>query len=335
MTVNAICLMGPTATGKTELAIALCKRFPTDIVSVDSALVYRGMDIGTAKPDPATLARFPHRLVNIRDPEAAYSAGDFVRDAHREILAIAASGRIPLLVGGTMMYFRSLTEGIASLPGADAELRAAIDAEADELGWPAMHAKLTRVDAASAARIEPNDRQRIQRALEVFQVSGRPLSAWQADTRADSGADNGADTSGGETGTADVVYHKLALGLSPRSLLHQRIERRLDGMFREGFLAEVSGLMVRPGLTAEHPSMRAVGYRQVWSHLAGEYPLETARQKALAATRQLAKRQLTWLRSDASIARFDALESRTIDAISVRLAGILGGIDHSPKHGLC
>ena len=326
MTVSAICLMGPTATGKTELAIALCKRFPLDIVSVDSAMVYRGMDIGTAKPDPATLARFPHRLVDIRDPEAAYSAGDFVRDAHGEILAIAATGRIPLLVGGTMMYFRSLTEGIASLPGADAELRAAIDSEADELGWPAMHAKLTRVDAASAARIEPNDRQRIQRALEVFQLSGRPLSAWQADSRSDTG---------GEAGNTGVVYHKFALGITPRSLLHQRIERRLDAMFREGFLAEVSGLMARPGLTAEHPSMRAVGYRQVWSHLAGEYPLETARQKALAATRQLAKRQLTWLRSDASIARFDALESRIIDAISVRLAGILGAIDHSPKHGLC
>ena len=326
MTVNAICLMGPTATGKTELAIALCKRFPLDIVSVDSAMVYRGMDIGTAKPDPATLARFPHRLVNIRDPEASYSAGDFVRDAKRELLAIAAAGRIPLLVGGTMMYFRSLIEGIASLPGADIALRAAIDAEAYELGWPAMHAKLARVDAASAARIEPNDRQRIQRALEVFQLSGRPLSAWQADSGADTGV---------EAGNAGVVYHKFALGIRPRSLLHQRIERRLDGMFREGFLAEVSGLMARPDLTAEHPSMRAVGYRQVWSHLAGEYPLEIARQRALAATRQLAKRQLTWLRSDASSMRFDALESRTIDAISVRLAGILGAIDHSPQHGLC
>lgn len=323
MTVNAICLMGPTATGKTELAITLCKRFPMDIVSVDSAMVYRGMDIGTAKPDPATLARFPHRLVNIRDPEASYSAGDFVRDAQREILAIAAAGRIPLLVGGTMMYFRSLTEGIASLPGADVELRAAIDAEADELGWPAMHAQLARVDAASAARIAPNDRQRIQRALEVFRLSGRPLSAWQADSGAHAQAHARADTCV-EAGSANVVYHKLALGLSPRSLLHRRIERRLDGMFREGFLTEVSGLMERPELTAEHPSMRAVGYRQVWSHLAGEYPLETARQRALAATRQLAKRQLTWLRSDASIARFDALESRTIDAISVRLAGILG-----------
>ena len=326
MTVNAICLMGPTATGKTELAIALCKRFPLDIVSVDSAMVYRGMDIGTAKPDPATLARFPHRLVNIRDPEASYSAGDFVRDAKTELLAIAAAGRIPLLVGGTMMYFRSLTEGIASLPGADIALRAAIDAEAYELGWPAMHAKLARVDAASAARIEPNDRQRIQRALEVFQLSGRPLSACQADSGADTGV---------EAGNAGVVYHKFALGITPRSLLHQRIERRLDGMFREGFLAEVSGLMARPDLTAEHPSMRAVGYRQVWSHLAGEYPLEIARQRALAATRQLAKRQLTWLRSDASSMRFDALESRTIDAISVRLAGILGAIDHSPQHGLC
>lgn len=326
MTVNAICLMGPTATGKTELAIALCKRFPLDIVSVDSAMVYRGMDIGTAKPDPATLARFPHRLVNIRDPEASYSAGDFVRDAQREILAIAAAGRIPLLVGGTMMYFRSLTEGIASLPGADTALRAAIDAEAYELGWPAMHAKLARVDAASAARIEPNDRQRIQRALEVFQLSGRPLSACQADSGSDTGV---------EAANTGIVYHKFALGITPRSLLHQRIERRLDGMFREGFLTEVSGLMARPDLTAEHPSMRAVGYRQVWSHLAGEYPLEIARQRVLAATRQLAKRQLTWLRSDASITRFDALESRTIDAISVRLAGILGAIDHSPQQGLC
>lgn len=311
MTANAICLMGPTATGKTELAIALCKRFPLDIVSVDSAMVYRGMDIGTAKPDPATLARFPHRLVDIRDPEVPYSAGDFVRDARREILAIAAAERTPLLVGGTMMYFRALTEGIASLPAADARLRTEIDAEAAESGWPAMHEKLVQVDAVSAARIEPNDRQRIQRALEVFRASGRPLSAWQADA-------------GTEAGAARIVYHKLALAVTPRSVLHQRIERRLDTMFREGFLAEVSGLMARPGLTAEHPSMRAVGYRQVWSHLAGEYSLETARQRALAATRQLAKRQLTWLRADDSVTRFDLLESRTIDAISERLAGILG-----------
>ncbi len=327
MTVDAICLMGPTATGKTEFAIALCKRFPMDIVSVDSALVYRGMDIGTAKPDPATLVRFPHRLVDIRDPEVPYSAGDFVRDARKEILAIAAAERTPLLVGGTMMYFRALTEGIACLPAADVRLRKEIDAEAAELGWPAMHRKLAQVDAVSAARIEPNDRQRIQRALEVFRSSGRPLSAWQADA----GTGTDIDT---EAGAARIVYHKLALGVTPRSLLHRRIERRLDTMFRQGFLAEVSGLMARPGLTAEHPSMRSVGYRQVWSHLAGECSLETARQRALAATRQLAKRQLTWLRSDDSVTRFDRLESSTIDAISERLAGILGSIDRSPKHGL-
>ena len=311
MTGTAVCLMGPTASGKTDAAVSLCERFPFDVISVDSALVYRGMDIGTAKPDAATLAATPHRLIDIRDPEHAYSAGDFVRDARREMRQIFAAGRVPLLVGGTMMYFRALTEGIATLPSADADIRAEIDAAAANAGWPALHAKLARVDAAAAANINPNDSQRIQRALEVFMASGRPLSELQRDAKS-------------TAPVGDVAFVKLALRTGTRQVLHKRIEQRLHRMWSHGFLEEVQNLMQRPGLTRQSPSMRAVGYRQLWSHLAGECSCDEARGRALAATRQLAKRQLTWLRAEPSLESFDPLESNVIDVMSRSLAAVLG-----------
>ncbi len=297
--------MGPTASGKTDLAISLCKRFPCDVISVDSALVYRGMDIGTAKPDAETLARTPHRLIDIRDPEESYSAGEFVRDAYREMDDIFANGRIPLLAGGTMMYFRALTEGIAELPGADDAIRRSIDAEAAELGWPAMHKELQRVDPAAAERIKPNDRQRIQRALEVFRASGRPLSDWQR---------NSAPL------RDDIRYLKVGLNIEPRSLLHERIAERLEIMVEQGFVEEVKMLRNRPGLDADCPAMRSVGYRQFWQYLDGACSLDEAREKALYATRQLAKRQITWLRSETEVFLANPLEPGAIDAISAFLA---------------
>lgn len=302
-TLPAICLMGPTATGKTELALELADALPLGIISVDSALVYRGMDIGTAKPDKQTLARVPHRLIDIRDPEQTYSAGDFVRDARAAMDEIRAAGRVPLLVGGTMMYFRSLTAGIASLPSADAELRAVIDAEAAEAGWPALHRELAAIDPEAAARISENDSQRIQRALEVFRASGRPLTDWLAGT---------VPAAGGE-------YLPIALVPRDRSVLHRRIEARFEHMLNSGFVEEVRGLMARPGLTAASPSMRAVGYRQLWAHLAGDCTLAAAGDRAVAATRQLAKRQLTWLRGNSSVTVFDPLESGISGAISTLL----------------
>jgi len=293
--------MGPTASGKTEAAIRLCMRFPLDVISVDSALVYRGMDIGTAKPDAETLRRVPHRLIDIRDPEQSYSAGEFVRDALAEMDGIVAAGRVPLLVGGTMMYFRTLTGGIAELPAADPGLRAEIDREAGERGWPALHARLAEVDPVAAARINPNDSQRVQRALEVWLASGKALSAWQQD---------------GAQGSPRYDYLRIGLWPARRRTLHERIEARLNAMLNNGFLEEVRGLREREGLTGRHPSMRAVGYRQLWEHLDGATTLDQARDRALAATRQLAKRQITWLRSEASLTRFDPLEAGTIDAIS-------------------
>jgi tRNA dimethylallyltransferase len=295
--------MGPTASGKTDIAIELCRRLPLDVISVDSALVYRGMDIGTAKPDAATLRATPHRLIDIRDPEDGYSAGEFVRDARQAMRAILESGRTPLLVGGTMMYFRALTAGIADLPPADPGVRAVIDAEAARLGWSALHEELRQVDRAAAERINPNDSQRIQRALEVYRISGRALSSWQESTVA------GTDAGG-------IAFVKLALQMEPRSLLHERIALRLERMLEAGFLDEVRRLMRRPGLRRESAAMRAVGYRQFWAHLAGECSFEEARARALAATRQLAKRQITWLRSETGLESFDALDSGAADAIS-------------------
>jgi tRNA dimethylallyltransferase len=301
--------MGPTASGKTEVAIRLADDYPVDLVSVDSALIYRGMDIGTAKPKPDILQHYPHALVDIRDPEDTYSAGDFVRDAQLEIDAAHAAGRLPLLVGGTMLYFRSLVHGIAELPEADAGIRAAIDEEALARGWPSLHAELAEIDPTTAARISPNDSQRIQRALEVYRVSGRSLTDWH---------DTGRPT------REDYRFIKYALIPEPRRTLHERMEARLDQMLGAGFIDEVRGLMRREGLTAQHPSMRAVGYRQIWAHLAGETSLEEARQRALAATRQLAKRQLTWLRSEDGLNVLDPLETDATSAISENLAEAAG-----------
>ena len=297
--------MGPTASGKTERAVQLVREFPLDIVSVDSALVYRGMNIGTAKPDAETLRVAPHRLIDIREPEDAYSAGSFVADATREIRRILSAGRTPLLVGGTMLYFRSLLNGIARLPKADPAVRKAIDVEAGERGWPAMHAELAGIDPDSAARIEPRDRQRIQRALEVYRLSARPLSDWQ---RLTPGV------------VAPFRFLKLALIDDDRSRLHARINRRFSSMLDRGFIDEVRGLMCRPDLREDSPSMRSVGYRQLWAHLRGDYDLDDATSRAQAATRQLAKRQLTWLRSETELTVFDPLEKQTGAAISLAVS---------------
>jgi tRNA dimethylallyltransferase len=297
--------MGPTASGKTDVAIQLCQRFPFDVISVDSALVYRGMNIGTAKPDTDTLRHTPHRLIDIRNPDESYSAGDFVRDARAGMDAIFAAGRIPLLVGGTMMYFRALTGGIADLPAADEQIRADIDADAADLGWPAMHERLRDVDAEAAERINPNDSQRIQRALEVFMASGKPLSKWQQHAR--------------DEAQNEVRFIKIALQPATRELLHARIEERLNLMLNNGFVEEVKELHQLPGLTAKSPAMRSVGYRQIWEYLDGETSLDEAGRKALFATRQLAKRQITWLRSESDLNSFDPLEVGTVDSISAFL----------------
>ena len=306
---TAILLMGPTASGKTDFAISLCKRFPCDIISVDSALVYRGMDIGTAKPDAETLKRTPHRLIDIRDPEESYSAGDFVRDARAEMESIFARGRIPLLAGGTMMYFRALTKGIAELPRADESIRQEIDAKAEQSGWPAVHEELKAIDPVSAERINPNDSQRIQRALEVYKATGKSLTEWQqaSSVRAE-----------------DVAYLKIALQIEPRKLLHERIALRLDQMVDNGFVEELQRLRERPGVTRNSAAMRSVGYRQFWNYLENECSLDEARERALFATRQLAKRQLTWLRSEQSVFTINPLEVGAIDTISKHLAQQLG-----------
>ncbi|MFZ2314698.1 MAG: tRNA (adenosine(37)-N6)-dimethylallyltransferase MiaA [Gammaproteobacteria bacterium] len=277
-----ICLMGPTAAGKTPLAIELVQQLPCDIVSVDSAMVYRDMDIGTAKPDAATLKIAPHRLIDIRDPLDAYSAGQFREDALQEIENILAQDRIPLLVGGTMLYFRVLQQGIANLPRADAALRAELEERAAKEGWESLHNELTKIDIKAAARIHPNDSQRIQRALEVYQLSGHTITEWQET----------------ETNPLDQ-YSVLNLAIAPseRAVLHQRIEQRFNLMLKEGFIEEVEQLYRRGDLSVDLPSIRSVGYRQVWEYLAGNSSKIEMQEKAIAATRQLAKRQLTWLRS--------------------------------------
>lgn len=299
-----ICLMGPTASGKTDVAIELSKRFPVDLISVDSALIYRGMNVGTAKPDPATLKEFPHALVDILEPEEFYSAGEFIRDASSELDKIHQRDRVPLLVGGTMMYFRTLISGMAELPPAVDAVRAVIDVEAEKLGWPALHAELAKVDPEAAERINPNDSQRIQRALEVYRVSDRTLTDWHRST---------------PSPRDDYRFLKFALIPEPRAALHARIEKRLDAMLEYDFIDEVRRLRERESLTASHPSMRAVGYRQVWAHLDGECDMAETRDRALAATRQLAKRQLTWLRSEPDLVAINPLETDAASTISTRL----------------
>jgi tRNA dimethylallyltransferase len=297
---HAVLLMGPTGAGKSEAAIRLAERLPLEIVSVDSALVYRGMDIGTAKPDLAQRTRIAHHLIDIRDAAESYSAGEFTRDAYRAMQEIWARGRQPLLVGGTMLYFHALSAGLAQLPEADLVLRADIDLKATRLGWAAVHQELAAVDPQAAARIHVNDPQRIQRALEVYRLTGETITKLQQRR---------------VSAFADVKVIEFALAPLERAELHTKIELRFRAMLDSGFLEEVKNLYGRGDLSAGHPSMRAVGYRQLWRHLSGECGLSEATDQAIAATRQLAKRQLTWLRR-----RVDA---QWLDCMSPHVAGLM------------
>ncbi|MAF84865.1 MAG: tRNA (adenosine(37)-N6)-dimethylallyltransferase MiaA [Gammaproteobacteria bacterium] len=289
-----VCLLGPTAAGKTDVALHLVEHFPFDIVSVDSAMVYRYMNIGTAKPSADILARAPHRLVDILDPWETYSAGRFREDALNEIERIQAAGRFPLLVGGTFLYFRALEHGLAALPAADAAVRAQIDARAEREGWAALHAELASRDPLTAVRIKSTDRQRIQRALEVIELTGERLSDLHARS---------------EAVPADFEFLRVALLPSDRKVLHDRVAQRFDTMLADGFVAEVEQLRSMPRMTADRPAMRAVGYRQIWACLEDQYDQQEAVRRAVVATRRLVKRQLTWMRSAPGAAEFDCLQS--------------------------
>lgn len=290
----ALCIAGPTASGKTAAALALALEYDVEIISVDSALVYRGMDIGTAKPSAAELATVPHHLIDIRDPLHAYNAQAFVQDAQALIADIRARGKLPLLVGGTMLYFKALFDGLDAMPAADPEIRAELETQAKEIGWPAMHAELARVDPITAARLAPADSQRIQRALEVYRVSGQPLSSFHAIKREAAHANSAG-------ATAD--FHLISLEPEDRAWLHTRIAQRFDTMLEQGFVDEVIRLRARGDLNPDLPSMRCVGYRQVWEALDAGLDLNDPKSRAqvrdlgIFATRQLAKRQITWLRA--------------------------------------
>ncbi len=315
-----IFLMGPTASGKTDLAIELSKKLPCDIISVDSSQVYRGMDIGTAKPEPSVLHESPHRLIDICDPGEAYSVGEFVRDARREIDGVSAAGRIPLLVGGTMLYFKALREGIADLPAANEKIRREIEQQAHDKGWPFVHALLAEVDPAGAAVIHPNHSQRISRALEVYRVSGLPLTQL-----IEQQLQKGCGVAPLEK---DYRIVQLALIPADRAVLHQRIEQRFDIMLQQGFIEEVSALRQRGDLTTELPAVRAVGYRQIWAYLDGECTYDEMRARGVAATRQLAKRQLTWLRGWTDLHRLTSDFTQhggvlTVDDILLKVLEIL------------
>jgi tRNA dimethylallyltransferase len=289
----AVLLMGPTAAGKTDLAIELVAQFPLEIVSVDSAMVYRGLNIGSGKPSREILDRIPHHLVDILDPTERYSAGQFVRDAKRVSDAIRARGKVPLFVGGTMLYFKALTQGLADLPEADVAVRAELDARGAAIGWPVMHAELARIDPVAAQKILPNDAQRIQRALEVYRLTGKPLSELHAAIRQ----------------TLNDDFLALAWAPANRASLYDRIALRFSQMMASGFLAEVQCLRARTDLSPELPALRSVGYRQLWGHLAGQYDLNEAVRLGVIATRQLARRQLIWLRAMPEINWFDSLDA--------------------------
>ena len=314
----AILLLGPTASGKSAAALSLAARLPLEIVSVDSAQVYRGMDIGTAKPGAEERRQAPHHLIDLLDPAQAYSAARFVRDARAAIDAIRNRGRLPLLVGGTMLYARALVQGLHPLPPADPALRRRLEEEARAVGWPALHARLARLDAPTAARLQPNDAQRIQRALEIFQLTGRPMSQWLGGERRDTSE---FDEAGGRGPTTTIAT--IALEPSSRAELHARIARRFQAMLDAGFVDEVRALRARGDLHAALPSMRSVGYRQLWQWCeAGELggaAWSAAVAAAIAATRQLAKRQLTWLRAMPHRTTIDCLspdlEGRLLEAV--------------------
>ena len=294
-----LCLTGPTACGKTALAMRLAEEFPVEIISMDSAMVYRGMDIGTAKPSRSLRARIPHHLIDIADPAETYSAGKFAADARAAMAGIFRRDRIPLLVGGTLFYLRSLRDGLAELPAADPEVRRRLDEEAEAVGWAALHERLRRIDPDAAQTIAPTDRQRVQRALEVVELTGEPLTALRAQRQS----------------RHATPVHALALFPQDRTVLARRIERRFDDMIAAGFTDEVKALRGRGDLVSATPAMRAVGYRQIWAFLDGAYEWQEARRRAIVATRQLAKRQLTWLRSETRIQCLPAQEAAAADVL--------------------
>jgi tRNA dimethylallyltransferase len=307
----AVAIMGPTASGKTAAALEIARHIPCEIISVDSALVYRGMDVGTAKPSASELASVPHHLINILDPAASYSAMQFRQDALRLAAEIHARGKMPLLVGGTMLYFKALRDGLDDLPQADPALRAQLDAEAEEFGTPALHARLSTVDPVTAARLKPNDSQRIQRALEIYLLTGKPMSELLA-----------------KTAKPELPFTLLPVALEPsdRSVLHARIAARFDAMLdspQGSLIEEVKRLRARGDLNLELPSMRCVGYRQTWKYLDGAYDLNTLRDKGIAATRQLAKRQLTWLRSMPDRIVIDCLSPQAAQLIHAQIINLL------------
>jgi len=305
----AILLMGPTASGKTALAMEIADRFPVGLISVDSALVFRDMDIGTAKPDAATLVRYPHALIDLISPEEAYSAARFRTDALAAMAETTAQGKVPLLVGGTMLYFKALLDGLADLPQADPELRAAIDREAAERGWPALHEELARLDPATAARLHPTDSQRLQRALEICRSSGKPMSAWLS-----------------ESESQRPSYSFISLGLLPsdRAVLHQRIADRFDAMLAAGLDDEVRRLRQKYHLHLGLPSMRCVGYRQTWEAQEGLIPRHELRDRGIFATRQLAKRQITWIGNTLKPEVFDCLAANLQETVIARIGQCLG-----------
>ena len=303
-----VCITGPTACGKTELAIRLAEEFPIEIISMDSAMVYRGMDIGTAKPSQAVRKRVPHHLIDLVEPTETYSAGRFADDARDVLVDIRRRGRIPLLVGGTLLYLRSLRDGLAALPEADREVRQRLDEEAEAVGWAALHERLCRVDPDAAARISPTDRQRIQRALEVYELAGQSLTSLHNEQSVQAG----------------MPVLSLALIPDDRADLAAKVERRFDAMVAAGLVEEVETLRARGDLRPTTPAMRAVGYRQVWSFLDGVYGWEEARTKAIVATRQLAKRQMTWLRSDSQIKSLPAQGDTTLQAVRNALHAFAG-----------
>lgn len=300
---DCLCITGPTATGKTDLVLELAERVPLEVVSMDSAMVYRGLDVGTAKPSLATRARVAHHLIDILEPNEAYSAGRFARDAGALLEAIRARGRCPVLVGGTLLYLRALRDGLAALPRADADVRAALDAEAARVGWAALHERLRGVDPEAAARIAPGDRQRIQRALEVFTLTGQPITALQRERGA----------------VARPRVLAVALVPESRADLGARIAVRFDSMVEAGFVEEVRRLRARGDLAPDMPSMRSVGYRQIWAYLEGRATWNDTRERAIAATRQYAKRQLTWLRGDSRCERWPARSAGLLERLVARL----------------